>query len=68
MVGAVVANVMVLGYWVVVASINPAIAGAGAELDQTLMVRLPEALVAGAGGGMIAGFVRGMLGFGWYDL
>lgn len=68
LVGAVVANVMVLGYWGVVASINPAIAGAGAELDQTLMLRLPEALVAGAGGGMIAGFVRGMLGFGWYDL
>jgi hypothetical protein len=67
LVGAAVAVVVVLGYWVVVASVNPAIALA-AGLDEALPAQLPEALVAGAGGGMIAGFLRGMLGFGWYDL
>ncbi len=67
LVGAVVALVVALGYWAVAASVNPAIVG-GDGLDRMLTAQLPEALVAGAGGGMIAGFLRGMLGFGWYDL
>jgi hypothetical protein len=67
LVGVAVANVVVLGYWVVAASVNPALVGDGG-LDPALMAQLPEALVAGAGGGMVAGLVRGMLGFGWYDL
>lgn len=67
LVGAAVASVVALGYWAVVASVNPALAGE-AGLDRNLLAALPEALVAGAGGGMVAGFVRGMLGFGWYDL
>jgi hypothetical protein len=67
LVGATVACVVVLGYWVVAAGVSPAVAGA-AGFDRTLMAQLPEALVAGAGGGMLAGFVRGLLGFGWYDL
>jgi len=30
--------------------------------------QIPVALMAGWLGGMFAGFARGILGFGWYDL
>jgi len=68
LVGAVISGLVALGFWAIAGALQPQIAGATAAEIQGVVSRIPVALLSGWLGGMVAGFTRGLLGFGWYDL
>jgi hypothetical protein len=68
LVGAVISGLVALGFWATAGTLQPQIVGATAGEIQSVVSRVPVALLAGWLGGMVAGFTRGLLGFGWYDL
>lgn len=68
LVGTVVSGLVALGFWATAGTLQPQIAGATASAIESVVRQIPVALMAGWLGGMVAGFTRGLLGFGWYDL
>jgi hypothetical protein len=68
LVGAVVSGLVALGFWATAGTLRPDVAGEAAAAIQAVTAQVPAAVVAGWLGGMVAGFTRGLLGFGWYDL
>lgn len=68
LVGAAVSGLVALGFWATAGMLQPDMAGGAAETIRAAVDQVPVALLAGWLGGMVAGFTRGMLGFGWYDL
>lgn len=68
LVGAAVSGLVALGFWATGGALQPDLAGGAAETIQRAVDQIPVALMAGWLGGMVAGFTRGILGFGWYDL
>ena len=68
LVGAAVSGLVGLGFWATAGMLQPDMAGGAAETIRAAVDQVPVALLAGWLGGMVAGFTRGMLGFGWYDL
>jgi hypothetical protein len=67
-VGAGVSGLVALGFWATAGMLQPDMAGGAGETIRAAVDQVPAALMAGWVGGMIAGFTRGILGFGWYDL
>lgn len=68
LVGAAVSGIVALGFWATAGMLQPDMAGGAGETIRAAVDQIPVALMAGWLGGMVAGFTRGMLGFGWYDL
>ena len=67
-VGGAVAGLVALGFWATAGVLQPDMAGGARETILAAVGQIPVALMAGWLGGMFAGFARGILGFGWYDL
>jgi hypothetical protein len=67
-VGAAVSGLVALGFWATAGVLQPDMAGGAAETIRSAVDQVPVAILAGWLGGMVAGFTRGILGFGWYDL
>lgn len=67
-VGAAVSALVALGFWATVGTLQPDMAAGQSEALRDAVDEIPVALLAGWLGGMVAGFTRGLLGFGWYDL
>jgi len=68
LVGAVVSGLVALGAWATAGALQPDLAGGASETIRVALDQLPGAVVAGWLGGVVAGFTRGLLGLGWYDL
>lgn len=68
LVGGAVSGLVALGFWATAGMLQPDMAGGAAETIRAAVDRVPVGLLAGWLGGMVAGFSRGVLGFGWYDL
>lgn len=68
LVGAVISGLVALGFWATAGTLQPQIAGATAGEIHDVVSQIPTAMLAGWLGGMVAGFTRGLFGFGWYDL
>lgn len=67
-VGAAVSGLVALGFWATAGLLQPDMAGGAGETIRAAVDHIPEALLGGWLGGVVAGFTRGILGFGWYDL
>lgn len=67
-VGAAVSGLVALGFWATAGMLQPDMAGGAGETIRAAVDQVPDALMAGWVGGMVAGFTCGILGFGWYDL
>jgi hypothetical protein len=68
LVGAAVSGLVALGFWATAGMLQPDMAGGAGQSIRAAVDQVPVALLAGWLGGMVAGFTRGILGFGWYDL
>lgn len=67
-VGGAVSGLVALGFWATAGVLQPDMAGGAVETIRSAVDQVPVAILAGWLGGMVAGFTRGILGFGWYDL
>jgi hypothetical protein len=68
LVGGAVSGLVALGFWATAGTLQPDMAGGAVETIRSAVDQVPVAILAGWLGGMVAGFTRGILGFGWYDL